>query len=226
MSIGSKSVPISPLVDIYSWSKSRPEWQRDALRRIVTQGSLKDADLDELEQICRHGRSALEKDEVPPIVIPLDAEHLPTTSAHGNGISLVSLSQVINVNRLPDDQTLSFQPGSSLTVIYGKNGAAKIRLCTHYRKKHADAVVRPDHFCPTSALLPRLRRQVPAWLSKKAANTTRLVGQMANLQMIASVESSSSMRTVPTTISTKATGRRSRHSAWISSKSLAAHPMP
>ena len=134
MSIGSKSVPISPLVDIYSWSKSRPEWQRDALRRIVTQGSLKDADLDELEQICRHGRSALEKDEVPPIVIPLDAEHLPTTSAHGNGISLVSLSQVINVNRLPDDQTLSFQPGSSLTVIYGKNGAAKIRLCTHYQK--------------------------------------------------------------------------------------------
>ena len=35
--------------DILDWSKSRPAWQRDALRRIIINGELGETDFAELE---------------------------------------------------------------------------------------------------------------------------------------------------------------------------------
>lgn len=44
---------------ILEWSKSRPEWQRDALRRIVTGGTPNPDDIVELVSLCRKGQGGL-----------------------------------------------------------------------------------------------------------------------------------------------------------------------
>ena len=42
----------SALADILEWSRQRPEWLRDALRRLIAGGELSEEDIDELEEIC------------------------------------------------------------------------------------------------------------------------------------------------------------------------------
>ena len=42
----------SALGDILEWSRGRPEWLRDALRRLMVGSELSDQDIDELEAIC------------------------------------------------------------------------------------------------------------------------------------------------------------------------------
>lgn len=50
-------VPKSPFASILTWSANWPDWQRDALRRIVESGPLNADALKELAAICRakHG---------------------------------------------------------------------------------------------------------------------------------------------------------------------------
>lgn len=47
----------SVLGEILEWSKDRPPWQRDALRRLVTGVEITDAVIDELKELCKlhHG---------------------------------------------------------------------------------------------------------------------------------------------------------------------------
>lgn len=42
------------LRDILEWSTNRPLWQRDAIRRIVTQGELNENDINELAELCKN----------------------------------------------------------------------------------------------------------------------------------------------------------------------------
>src|SRR3546814_12932006 len=62
------------LETILDWSKDRPLWQRDALRRIIANGRLTDADLGELVDLCKQGKG-------PPVgalkAVPLEKAHLP-----------------------------------------------------------------------------------------------------------------------------------------------------
>jgi len=125
MSTKPATLPISPLVSIQDWSKGRPSWQRDALRRIVTQGKLGDLDLRELECLCRQSHDALEPAEDRVEAVLLNADHLPPGTQAGGGVSLVALANLSNVNRLLGDQKLTFSPGPKLTIVYGKNGAGK-----------------------------------------------------------------------------------------------------
>jgi len=46
------------LETILDWSTDRPLWQRDALRRIIANGRLTDADIGELVDLCKHGKGA------------------------------------------------------------------------------------------------------------------------------------------------------------------------
>lgn len=46
------------LETILDWSKDRPLWQRDALRRIIANGRLTDADVGELVDLCKQGKGA------------------------------------------------------------------------------------------------------------------------------------------------------------------------
>lgn len=106
------------LQEILQWSKDRPAWQRDALRRLVLNGELTDEDIDALAEICKSSHGLAEQRDT----VPLAKEHVPDQTA-GAPVSLVSIFHHRGVNALAEDQTLKVCPG--LTVVYGDNGAGK-----------------------------------------------------------------------------------------------------
>lgn len=110
---------VTVLQDILEWSKERPLWQRDALRRLVINGELSEEDVRALTQICKSGHGFADRQEVTALA----AEHVPTTAIGSVPVSLVQIFHHRGVNALAEDQTLKFAPG--LTIVYGDNGAGK-----------------------------------------------------------------------------------------------------
>lgn len=109
------------LETILDWSTDRPLWQRDALRRIIANGRLKDTDIGELVDLCKQGKGA-------PAgalnAVPLERVHLPASPGQTAAVSLLSIADVTGVNNLAAGQTLGFEP-NGITIIYGDNGAGK-----------------------------------------------------------------------------------------------------
>lgn len=107
------------LREVLAWSQERPSWQRDALRRLVVNGDLSDADIRELAEICKSDYGLAEKIEI----LPLANEHVPSDAATTSAVALDSIFHHKGVNALAESQTLKFSPG--LTIVYGDNGAGK-----------------------------------------------------------------------------------------------------
>ena len=105
--------------EILEWSRERPMWQRDALRRLVLNNELSDEDISSLTEICKSSHGLAEQQ----ITDPLATEHMPEGTTGAAPVSLVSIFHHRGVNALAEDQTLTFGPG--LTVVYGDNGAGK-----------------------------------------------------------------------------------------------------
>lgn len=110
---------VDVLAEILDWSPSRPPWQRDALRRLVTKGEVSDDDVNELAEVCK-GSYGLTENCNPE---PLEAKHLPDRGTSIEPLRLKSLTHHDGVNALAKDQTIEFGP--SLTVVYGANAAGK-----------------------------------------------------------------------------------------------------
>ncbi len=110
---------VTVLQEILEWSKDRPVWQRDALRRLVLNGELVDDDICALTEICKSVHGLAENQEAAP----LSKDHVPDTVAGGAPISLESIFHHRGVNALAEDQTLKFS--RNLTVVYGDNAAGK-----------------------------------------------------------------------------------------------------
>jgi AAA domain-containing protein len=107
--------------EILQWSAFQPLWQRDALRRLFTVGTLTSPDLDALTEICKsvHGLAPSSKKAVP-----LSAQHLPAGGpAAATAVFLVDLTHHIGVNALAPEQTVSFGP--NLTIVYGETATGK-----------------------------------------------------------------------------------------------------
>lgn len=107
------------LEEILDWSQGRPNWQRDALRRLVRSGGLSDGDIRELSEICKSAHGLAEEQEA----VPLTKEHVPDKGSGSAQVTLVSIFHHRGVNALAEGQTLNFVPG--LTLVYGDNAAGK-----------------------------------------------------------------------------------------------------
>ena len=107
------------LKEILKWSKSRPDWQRDALRRLVISGKLDESDIEELTEICKSAYGLADEQTK----IPLDKTHVATTKSNTHNVNLQSIYHHRGVNALAENQKLNFGP--SLTVVYGDNAAGK-----------------------------------------------------------------------------------------------------
>ncbi|MCG8345988.1 MAG: AAA family ATPase [Chlorobiales bacterium] len=107
------------LKEILEWSQDRPAWQRDALRRLVLNGELLEADICALVDICKSAQGLAEVQDI----VPLRKEHLPETISGSEAVSLNSIFHHRGVNALAENQTLNFGP--KLTVVYGDNAAGK-----------------------------------------------------------------------------------------------------
>jgi energy-coupling factor transporter ATP-binding protein EcfA2 len=110
---------VTVLQEILEWSTERSAWQRDALRRLVTNGDLSGDDIRALAEICKSNHGLAEPQEV----LPLATEHIPEKGAGVAPVSLASIFHHRGVNALAENQTLRF--GNGLTVVYGDNGAGK-----------------------------------------------------------------------------------------------------
>jgi hypothetical protein len=107
------------LTEILEWSRDRPEWQRDALRRLFSAEKVTPQDVDELVGLCKAARGLTE----PASPKVLSREHLGTKSDGGDATTLVSLTHYRGANALAAGQTVTFGP--NLTIIYGQNAAGK-----------------------------------------------------------------------------------------------------
>jgi energy-coupling factor transporter ATP-binding protein EcfA2 len=150
MPVQSPAKPTSVLHEILAWSKGRPAWQQDALRRIIVNGTIGSSDLNELEALCKavHFPSDCQKSMVH--AQPLEAAHLPPAPGAEASVSLVSIGALHHVNRLPSTQSLPFGPSPGLTVIYGDNGSGKSGYARVLKKacraRGAPPVIRDDIF--------------------------------------------------------------------------------
>lgn len=112
------------LQEVLRWSTERPDWQRDALRRLYESGGLSRDDEEELYDIARSVRSLGDSDGIVPAPRPLRPEHLPAPSVGGASVRLRAIYDVEQVNALAPGQRLEFQE-TGLTVLYGHNGSGK-----------------------------------------------------------------------------------------------------
>lgn len=110
---------MNALEEILKWSQDRPRWQRDALRRLVLNGSLSNDDIIDLSELCKSSHGLAEQQELAP----LSNDHVPDRSSSFNQVTLVSIFHHHGVNALAEGQTLKFTPG--LTIVYGDNAAGK-----------------------------------------------------------------------------------------------------
>lgn len=81
---------------ILDWSKERPAWQRDALRRLIQTGGLTDADIAELTLLCKTPSRSSQ---------PLNEEHISAQKAGAPTVALRSIRDVQNVNALAEKQS-------------------------------------------------------------------------------------------------------------------------
>lgn len=107
------------LIEIVTWSDSRPTWQRDALRRLITKGTIDQSDLTELTELCKaaHGLAPARE------ATPLDRTHVPTRRNEFAAVTLTALTHHDGVNALARNQTISFGP--AVTIVYGDNASGK-----------------------------------------------------------------------------------------------------
>jgi ABC-type Mn2+/Zn2+ transport system ATPase subunit len=107
---------------ILAWSTtSLKPWQQDAVRRLF-QRTLTAAALDDLYAMLKDGVGLPDPGKRKPE--PFAKHHVPVSAAQGAAVTMVSMRQVVNVNRLAPNQTLQFAR-RGLTVIYGGNGSGK-----------------------------------------------------------------------------------------------------
>jgi energy-coupling factor transporter ATP-binding protein EcfA2 len=103
--------------DIVNWSKDRPAWQREVLRRTAAGVLLSNDDYDQLvDEILN------EPDDGPGPAFGL--EHLPKATAEDPSVRIVSIAKPEHVNALASDQPLTFEI-KGLTIVYGDNGSGK-----------------------------------------------------------------------------------------------------
>ena len=142
--------PTSALHEILSWAGNRPDWQRDALRRIVERGHLLKSDVPELDRICR-AKHGVDTSSLPTIQCnPLTAAHLPPAPGAAEAVSLISIGDLKHVSRLPPNQAIPLGSDIGLTVIYGENGAGKSSYARVIKKacraRGAQPIIRPNAF--------------------------------------------------------------------------------
>jgi hypothetical protein len=130
----------SVLDQILEWSTSRPLWQRDALRRILTVGDVDQGTVDLYAAASLAGQTGG--------LQPLSADHIPTAGAAALPVRITGIRDTDNINALTAGEALTFAV-SGLTIVYGDNGSGKsgyARVLKAVTRTRAPERVRNDIF--------------------------------------------------------------------------------
>ena len=139
------------LREVYEWSKGLPDWQSDAIRRLLEKEELTDKDLDDLLALLKTSKGI--PDSQGRTARPLTSDRIPATPTEGSRTILKAIKDVMNVNAIAPGQQLQFA-AEGLTVIYGGNGSGKSgysrilkRAC---RARDRGEKVLPNAFAPVA----------------------------------------------------------------------------
>ena len=134
--------------EILEWSQELPNWQRDALRRLLQrkknlskdESALSKNDYDELYVLLKAEHELPKPDGLSPK--PLDSSHIPVTIQPGQSTILKELGELTHVNCIAPNQRLEFSE-KGMSIIYGENGSGKsgyvrvIKQACRYRGEEA-----------------------------------------------------------------------------------------
>ena len=115
---------MSAIDQVIEWAKSIPDWQADAVRRILTQEVLTDQDKAELLAILKEQHGLGNSQQPAPKPNPIIKGQVSGAPQSKVNIVLKSLKNIKRVNAIPDDSYIDFGE-VGLTVIYGGNGTGK-----------------------------------------------------------------------------------------------------
>ena len=115
---------MSAIDQVIEWAKEIPDWQADAVRRILTQDSLTETDKAELLAMLkeRHGLGNSQKPAPQPN--PSVQGQISGSPKSKIGMTLKALEAIKNVNAIPENSYIPFGE-VGLTIIYGGNGTGK-----------------------------------------------------------------------------------------------------
>jgi len=99
-------------------------WQRDALRRLLLQGNLSEADSIELIKLCKAAHGLTTGEEGNPEANPLADHHLPADVQSNSPVVLTAIHDIQNVNLISTTRPLTFG-NSGLSIVYGDNASGK-----------------------------------------------------------------------------------------------------
>jgi len=133
---------------IVAWSKDRPAWQREVMRRVAAGDVLSDKDNDQLVEDIIAGKQLSE--------LVFGLAQLPTAAPEDLPVRLLSIEKPEHVNALESKDPLTFEPGG-LTIIYGDNASGKsgyARLLKRITRARQQEDVLSDVFRDTALAKP------------------------------------------------------------------------
>jgi energy-coupling factor transporter ATP-binding protein EcfA2 len=134
--------------DIVSWSKERPAWQREVMRRVAAGDVLSGGDYETLVE------DIVKAKELPPPQFGL--EQLPQAAPEDLPVCLVAIAKTEHVNALESQEPLTFEQ-QGMTIVYGDNGSGKsgyARLLKRITRARHQEDVLTDVFRDTSLAKP------------------------------------------------------------------------
>ncbi len=121
----SKDRFMTALEQIVKWAETElPDWQSDAVRRLLTQGALTDGDSQELLLMVKSGYGLVPDGPRVPVPQPLGKGLISGAPDTRVRVTLKAVKNLQNVNAIPDGSELPFGH-VGLTAVYGENGAGK-----------------------------------------------------------------------------------------------------
>lgn len=102
--------------DLASFLAARPHWQKDVVARFCRNETLSAEDVSNIADQLIAGTY--------PVAVNVEAADIPGSTAAGDPVSLVQVSDVRGVNALTGGQTLSFG-AAGLTIAFGNNASGK-----------------------------------------------------------------------------------------------------
>jgi len=169
------------LDSIIDWARNDlPDWQADAVRRLLTQETLGERDKDELLHILKKKYQLSADDSAPPEPRPPKKGDISGAPEERAKIALEAITNLCSVNAVPDGSSLSFGR-VGLTLVYGENAAGKSayarvlkKACSARQKERIHPnVYNEEPVAPANALfkisLARGSEQQVAWEDGKPA---------------------------------------------------------
>ncbi len=112
---------------IVEWGKSLPDWQSDAVRRLLTQDNISEEEVEEFTIFLKCKNGILDKSEKVSEMKPIEKGKV--SGAGGlDKITLKAIKNLHGVNKIPDGSSMLFCH-KGLTIIYGENATGKSGYC-------------------------------------------------------------------------------------------------